>query len=177
MRLTIVRHGETEENLRHIMQGHTHGRLSARGKEQARRLAARLKDEEFHAAYASDLGRAKHTANAILEHHDVPVTFTAQLRERDWGEMNGRPYGELKEPLFGESREDLERRAHAFFRKLGKHHGEHILIVSHNGFCSAFIAAIGGHTTVPDLSNASVTVIDIEGPRDTIRAFNCTQHL
>ncbi|RME31290.1 histidine phosphatase family protein [Candidatus Woesearchaeota archaeon] len=177
MRLTIVRHGETEENLKGIIQGHTHGTLSKRGREQVRRLAARLKNEQFCAIYSSDLGRAKHTAFTIAVHHDAPLTLTPLLRERDWGEYNGRLRAPSGEPRFGETKEDVQRRAHEFLKKLHKYERDHVLVVSHNGFCKALIRAMTGHQKLPNLKNASVTVIDIEGPRDTVRVFNCTKHL
>ena len=39
MKLILTRHGETEENIKGIVQGHMPGRLSATGKDQAKRLA------------------------------------------------------------------------------------------------------------------------------------------
>ena len=45
MRLIITRHGETEENIKGIHQGHMPGILSKLGIEQAKKLALRLKND------------------------------------------------------------------------------------------------------------------------------------
>ena len=47
MKVILVRHGETEENKKGIMQGHIPGKLSKLGIEQAKRLAFKLKDEKL----------------------------------------------------------------------------------------------------------------------------------
>ncbi|MBR1547211.1 MAG: histidine phosphatase family protein, partial [Prevotella sp.] len=54
----LVRHGETVDNARQIMQGHAQGELNERGKEQARMAAQRLAAEQVDAVVASDLHRA-----------------------------------------------------------------------------------------------------------------------
>ena len=47
MKLILVRHGETEANVARIMQGCSPGVLSKLGKEQAKKLADRLKNEKI----------------------------------------------------------------------------------------------------------------------------------
>src|ERR1051325_11295740 len=61
--IIIVRHGQTEWNIRGIRQGHLDSRLTERGMAQAKALGARLSREKFTALYSSDLGRAVDTAN------------------------------------------------------------------------------------------------------------------
>ena len=65
--LFIVRHGETVWNREGRIQGHTDVALSEKGIDQASRLARRLSDISFDAAYASDLCRASATASLILQ--------------------------------------------------------------------------------------------------------------
>ena len=60
--LILVRHGETEWNSEHRVQGYTDIPLSGRGREQAARLGLRLAREPIRALYASDLSRAVQTA-------------------------------------------------------------------------------------------------------------------
>ena len=55
----IIRHGETEENLKIIMQGHLDTQLNETGKEQARLVADALREVAFDKAYSSDLSRAR----------------------------------------------------------------------------------------------------------------------
>ncbi len=51
MRLILVRHAQTEENVRGVYQGHTHGVLTKLGREQARKLGQRLKSEKIDTIY------------------------------------------------------------------------------------------------------------------------------
>jgi len=92
----LVRHGETVDNARRIMQGQTHGMLNEHGREQAEGVAERLASEEIDAVVASDLRRAIQTAEIISARHGLPVTTTPLLRERDWGSFTGLYIPELK---------------------------------------------------------------------------------
>ncbi len=92
----LVRHGETVDNARRIMQGQTHGMLNEHGREQAEGVAERLASEKIDAVVASDLRRAIQTAEIISARHGLPVTTTPLLRERDWGSFTGLFIPELK---------------------------------------------------------------------------------
>lgn len=59
VRVYIVRHGETDDNRRGIIQGHLDTPLNAAGVRQARLAADALADVPFDAAYTSDLSRAR----------------------------------------------------------------------------------------------------------------------
>ncbi|MBT3406222.1 histidine phosphatase family protein [Candidatus Woesearchaeota archaeon] len=90
MRLILTRHGQTEENVKRILQGHMPGKLTPLGIEQAKKLASRLKDENIDAIYSSDLARTADTTKEIAKFHpDVPVFYVAELREGDLGEYAG----------------------------------------------------------------------------------------
>lgn len=94
--LYLVRHGETVDNARHIMQGQTQGELSETGVLQARQLAEQLRSEHFDAFVASDLKRAIDTCTLLAAPHAQPVDITPLLRERDWGDFTGRYIPDLK---------------------------------------------------------------------------------
>ena len=96
MKIYIVRHGETEENLGGILQGHLPGKLTQTGIDQANLLSERLKVEKFACVYSSDLARAKDTANIISKYHTCPVYHVIELRERDLGSFAGKKYEETK---------------------------------------------------------------------------------
>ena len=87
MTLYIVRHGQTEENLQRILQGHIPGTLTEKGKEEVREAAELLSKEgvKFTRIVSSDLKRAMDSANIISERLHLPVTPMEILRERDWG--------------------------------------------------------------------------------------------
>ena len=77
------------------------------GKEQARRLALRLKVEKIDYIYSSDLERAANTAREISQYHPhTPITFVKDLREGDWGKIAGK----LKMDLTGDPQKNPERK-------------------------------------------------------------------
>ena len=65
IRITLVRHGETEWNVSGRWQGHADAPLTAHGEAQAKALGERLADEKFDSCYTSDLGRAVRTSRLI----------------------------------------------------------------------------------------------------------------
>ena len=65
--LLLIRHGETDWNAEHRWQGHADVPLNARGREQAKALAEELAPEGIDAIYASDLSRARDTAEIVGE--------------------------------------------------------------------------------------------------------------
>lgn len=92
MRLFLVRHGETLANARRVIQGHTHNvSLSSRGRGQIEKLAQRLKAQPISAVYSSDLRRACESAEIVAKELSLPVYFDRRLRERCYGEFEGKP--------------------------------------------------------------------------------------
>ena len=87
--LLLVRHGETDWNAEGRLQGHTDRPLNDYGRTQARRLAEQLHGDGIAAIYASDLVRARETAEILSERLGLPVLLDADLRERNWGSWEG----------------------------------------------------------------------------------------
>ena len=93
----LVRHGETFDNVRHIMQGQTHGQLNENGIKQAQELGKKLVDIHFDAYISSDLQRSFDTCKWIVgERKASQIVCTQLLRERDWGSFTGRYIPELR---------------------------------------------------------------------------------
>ncbi|MFC2664574.1 MAG: histidine phosphatase family protein, partial [Prevotella histicola] len=88
--LYLVRHGETVDNARHIMQGQTQGQLNDNGIRQAEEVAERMRTEQIDAFVSSDLRRSIHTCEIIAQPHNASVVTTPLLRERDWGSFTGK---------------------------------------------------------------------------------------
>ena len=112
--ILLVRHGETVDNARQIMQGQTQGELNEQGRQQAQQVAERLSSEAIDAVVASDLHRAIQTAEYIAAPHHLPVVTTPLLRERDWGSFTGRYIPDLRGEIWPddiESEETLLQRA------------------------------------------------------------------
>lgn len=140
----LVRHGETVDNARQIMQGQTQGCLNDKGREQARLVAERLASESLDAVVASDLRRAIQTAELLAEPHHLPVVTTPLLRERDWGGFTGRYIPDLKGETWPddvESEEALVLRARAFLLYItATYPGGRVVAVGHGIINKAILA-------------------------------------
>lgn len=95
MEIWLTRHGETQYNVKGVVQGIVNSNLTERGAADAQALGRGFKDAgvTFDAAYASDLQRAVDTAQLALSAADIklPVTQLAGLREQNFGMFDGQP--------------------------------------------------------------------------------------
>lgn len=167
--LYLVRHGETEENVAQILQGHLPGHLSVRGKEQAIALRCRLVAEclHFDAMVASDLQRTADTAKILNEALHLPLTTTPLLRERDWGSLTGVPIAQAKRNAFPcdiESVADMHQRAKRFLIYIMEHFPEQrVLAVGHGLFNRCILATLAGVSIgmVPRMENAEIRCVQV----------------
>jgi probable phosphoglycerate mutase len=154
--LIIVRHGQTEWNIKGIRQGHLDSPLTGRGLAQAKALGQRLAREKFSVLYSSDLGRAIETAREIVSVTGHQIVTDARLRERHLGIFQGLNADEINErypeerrllrtsgPGYvipgGESMIQQVERNVAFLDSLAvRHAGETIVVVTHGGVVSGF---------------------------------------
>jgi broad specificity phosphatase PhoE len=133
--LLLVRHGETDWNAAGRLQGHTDRPLSDFGRRQARELAAELANEPPDAIYASDLARARETAEIAGERLGLPVVLDPDLREKDWGTWEGLTSIERDRVEFvGESTEAHQKRILRALEWIAERHpGGRVLVVTHGG--------------------------------------------
>ena len=168
-RIIAIRHGETAWNVDTRIQGQLDIALNAKGRWQAERLAAVLRSESIRAIYASDLARAWETAQYLSHTKGLPVIKETGLRERDFGEFEGKTFAEIEEllpeqslrwrrrdpdfyPAGGESLVALRTRVlNATERLAAQHPGEQIALVGHGG--------------VMDVLYRAATRLDIQAPR------------
>lgn len=87
MKLYLVRHGQSEGNVKNLWYGVSDLPLTQLGREQARQVGEKLRDIPLAAAYASPLSRALDTARLALADRDVPLHIVPDLREQDMGEL------------------------------------------------------------------------------------------
>lgn len=196
MKLIIVRHGETEENVKRIIQGQTHGTLSKKGQEQARKVGEHLKNEKIDVIYVSDLKRTIDTAAEIIKHHpDIEVIYEPRIRERNLGIFEGKHFTKLHEhvknsgidyfefkPEKGESIPEANNRIIEFYNEIiEKHSGGTVLIVSHGGTIAALLLHILKKTRKDykeyHPKNTAITVIEINENGNKIHKLNSTEHL
>jgi broad specificity phosphatase PhoE len=154
MRLIVVRHGETKENVKGILQGQNDGVLTKKGRQQRKKVANILKNEKIDVIFSSDLKRTMHMAMEIAKRHGLQIHKTKKLRERDFGVLAGRTLEAFKEaerasgapalkyaPKGGESFLDVKERVERFMQKLHKiHNNKTILIVTHGAIIRSLYA-------------------------------------
>ncbi len=92
--LVLVRHGQSEWNLKNLFTGWRDPGLTEKGVEEARTAGRLLKAEglSFDVTYTSDLSRAQKTLELALEemqHASVPGHRDQALNERDYGDLSG----------------------------------------------------------------------------------------
>ena len=167
LKLYLTRHGETQENLAQILQGHLPGNLTEQGKKQALDLSRKLCTINFDAVISSDLRRALDTSAILAKPHALPVISCPLLRERDWGELTGKSLLGLRTTTFPESVETVEEmflRAEKLIRHLQKtFDGKTVLAVGHGLFDRCLLAALSGKQIkdIPRMQNAELRIIEI----------------
>lgn len=93
--LVFETHSTTVDNEQGHATGWLAGRLSDRGREQARELGRRRSGDQITAVFCSDLARAAHTASIAFADSAIPVLLDWRLRECDYGQRTGMPVAEL----------------------------------------------------------------------------------
>ena len=197
--LIIVRHGQTQWNLKLIRQGHLDSPLTEKGVAQAKALGERLARETFTALYSSDLGRALQTAQMIAEATGHKIVTDARLRERHLGIFQGLNGDEIREkypeeyrlhrtvgPTYvipdGESVEQQVARNVEYLKEIAEGHvGEKIVVVTHGGVLSGLFR----HTfsipfTAPrrfEFTNASLNVFNYEDGNWLLQTWGDISHL
>lgn len=84
----LVRHGQSEGNVRTDLWEWAECTLTARGQAQMERLAARLAGAGLDAIYASTMRRARDSAQFLATASGLPVVHVDWLREMDFGRLN-----------------------------------------------------------------------------------------
>ena len=89
MKITLVRHGQTEENYEGIMQGRSNHLMNDTGRRQCKKLREKLINKQFDVCYMSPLVRCVETA-FILVGDKVEMIKDERLIERDLGKLEGK---------------------------------------------------------------------------------------
>jgi probable phosphoglycerate mutase len=164
--LLLVRHGETDWNAEGKLQGHTDRPLNAYGRRQAQTLADRFAGEPIDALYASDLSRARETAEILGAKLGLAVAVDPDLREKNWGNWEGLTSDERLNVVYeGETSADhRERTLRAVQRIVQRHPGKRIVVVTHGGSLRRLQAFVSGFAS-PVIENCAVWVVAHEDGR------------
>jgi len=199
-RICLVRHGETAWNAERRLQGHTDIPLNDTGLAQAQATAASLASRRFAAAYASDLLRARQTADAITARCNLQPVIDARLRERHYGAFQALTYDEARarfpddyhhfesrDPEFvfpggGESLRQFAARIHEALHDIAaRHQDSAVLVVTHGGVLDvAHRLATGKPLETPcdfTIPNAALNWIDWDGADWRLIAWAEQAHL
>ncbi|MBX4187655.1 MAG: histidine phosphatase family protein [Candidatus Doudnabacteria bacterium] len=195
MKLVIVRHGETAYNKAERYMGHLDIGLNKIGKEQVRKLAARLAKEKFDYIYSSDLSRSVQTLDAVRPHFvNVPVILDDKLRERKlgvfeglyknqatWDSIPGNPL--TRKPSKGESLSEMRDRINKFLKHLrDRHLGENILILTHGGVMRIMHHLFTRESLLDSFNryrfeNTAICIYDLSLQKPQVICFNDIAHL
>ncbi|MBB5191100.1 putative phosphoglycerate mutase [Silvimonas terrae] len=201
--LWLIRHGETAWNAAGRMQGHTDIPLNETGLEQAAMLGTRLALEHarqpFGAFCVSDLTRARQTAEPASALIGLPLLLDPQLRERNYGILEGLTRAEIatEQPEAsaaikarqidyqipdGESIRQFADRVDRVLRGIAQAHaGQQVLVVCHGGVLDiAWRLATGQGLEVPrehTLLNASINRIAFDGAAFSVVKWGDVSHL
>lgn len=84
-----MRHGKTDWNAKHKLQGRTDIPLNDEGREMAEKAREEYKDIHFDVCYCSPLIRAKETAEIVLQGRNIPLITDERLQEMSFGVYEG----------------------------------------------------------------------------------------
>ncbi len=187
----LVRHGQTDWNKEGRIQGTTDIPLNETGRIQAKHLAEKLKEKnesgnfsktKIDAVYTSPLIRAFETADILAKEEKLPLRRLFELRERDFGEWEGKNWRQVEEdnpgeyhqwrdqpmvgiPTGGESRASCEdRSARAINRILEETAGDAV-IVAHGGiivFLMNYLLRFQREPQETIVTNASLSIVSYD---------------
>ena len=192
MAILLIRHGETPLNAERIVQ-FPDTPLSARGREQAARLAKYLTAFPVDAILSSDHLRATQTAGAIRAETGLPILLRPKLRERNFGTYRGRTHCSLPagfrhaaafEPPEGESLSAFCARVDAAWAEVttfARGVAGDTAVVTHGLVCRSIVERLVDLDPAVERrdagwDNSAFSVVE-PGTPWRIRRLTCTEHL
>lgn len=202
MKMLLIRHGQSEANTEGRLQGQLDSPLTDLGRAQARALARRLVQEDWHVTtiYTSDLARAAETAELLAADLEAPVVRDQRLREYGVGVLTGLVWDDIESlypeiwhglhhsptwtPIPGEEgNESFHARLTAALDDIRSRHasGEVVAIVSHGGSLGLVLSQLLGmgieRPTPFRFGNASLSVVEFWSRGAILSRLNDTCHL
>lgn len=157
MNLYIIRHGQTEWNITHKLQGQADIQLNSMGIKQAMQAKKEINKIDIDLIICSTLGRAKETAKIINEDKNIPIIYDERICERSYGVLEGvctrktdikklMNYNINENVENGESSKEFFNRIYSFLDELHKKYknNEKILLVTHGGVSKAIECYFNG---------------------------------
>lgn len=172
MNIYVIRHGQTKLNVQNKINGSLDDELTSEGEEQARAAASTLPQTIKH-MYVSPLTRARQTAELLNAELQVPITYHDELKEVNFGVINGTEYLDeykLAHKMVdydwhpsGENVEEVKARVLKIVKEIVDENSDNeALIVAHGGIVRMlyFLETDGG--ILDEISNASLHSFDTD---------------
>ena len=158
--ILFIRHGETDCNKKHLYYGHLNPSLNETGINQLKNTKKKLKkmNEKIDIIFSSDLKRCRESLELLEIDKDIKQHFSENLREINFGILEGKTYKEIEEQFpdyvnemknnwrnfkaeGGESLSDLQKRSVAKINKIKNEcKNKKILVVAHAGVIQSLIS-------------------------------------
>lgn len=194
-RFIIFRHGQTDWNLEHRIQGSNDIPLNKTGKEQAKKLAQRLQHEIIDVIYSSPLQRAIETAKTVAFYHEKDAIILDDLFEMHFGELEGKiksvrnqlyPWFDvandehrkkLKMDTFAETIANLQKKTIPELVK--KHPNQTVALSTHDQKMRSLMAAFGMSESVKSelMKSCAVSIIAVANGKNEIICHNDSKHM
>ena len=197
MRLTLIRHAESEANRSQMIGGRSPG-LTTEGVAQASRLAARVSELGWDRLIASDLPRARQTL-LLAFGEQAPAELDPRWREQEVGRLEGLTLAQAQakcpavfdpdintafyaRPPGGESLNDLAQRVRVALADVMSSSSGHVVIVTHGGpirlaACLLLDLDPLRHVASFAVDNTAIGTFDIQEGHVTITRWNDVAHL
>lgn len=161
MAIYLARHGETDWNLKGLIQGHTDIPLNETGKQQAYELAVVIKDKgiSINRIYSSDMKRARKTAETVAKELSVEAYALKGIQEVNLGRWEGHTWKQVRElfpdeyrvwyenrryeaPPEGESYEQVLQRVVPVLSGIALKEDENVLVVVHSAVIMSLLSYV-----------------------------------
>lgn len=197
MIILLLRHGESEGDLRDVHEGRADFPLTDRGREQAGKAAKWInKNYTVNRIYSSTLIRAKETANLVSMETKIPIELRESLMEFNNGKLAGmdreeakRKYPEITDLPIHESRYEMESklefrfRAETILSEIISNNKEQdvVVVVSHGGMINQLLLAYEKQTIESEVWHATgdtgIHCLRYENGKRGILYLNHTKHI
>ncbi len=164
--LDLIRHAKTSWNLEKKLQGKSDIALAQQGIDQALAWGHMLGLKQYDLILSSPMIRAKQTSQIIADKMGVPIEYSTDLREQDFGQWEGKKIedirmqfpGEIEKeesrgwafcPPGGESRLQVLKRVQRAIDAAGQSSCNHILVVCHSSVIKTIIYKVLNRDFMP----------------------------
>ncbi len=161
LNIYLLRHGQTEQNLKGFYYGNLDVDITSKGIKQIEYISNKVKNVTFDKIYVSNMKRALSSASIISRNKDISFIRDKRLNEMNLGVFEGKSYEDIQReypkefqkwsddwkyyaPPEGESYVDFYERVKVFFQEILKLEDENVLLVTHGGVIRSILTYVMG---------------------------------